>query len=138
VLPKFGPGPYLWAAVLLFITLFACLGAPTLWDPDEAHYAETSREMIETGDWLVPHYNQQPFFDKPALFHWIQGASMRLLGPSELSARATPEHRLATFRLNRWNPAYRYYVNRHTATQPCWRARTSFASYWLRPRLFTA
>lgn len=87
MLPKFGPGPYLWAAVLLFITLFVGLGTPTFWDPDEAHYAETSREMIETGDWIAPHYNQQPFFDKPALFHWLQGASMRLFGPSEFSAR---------------------------------------------------
>jgi hypothetical protein len=29
-------------------------------------------------------------------------------------ARATPDDRVATMMLNRWNPAYRYYVERHT------------------------
>jgi len=37
-------------AALLFVVLFWRLGTPTFWDPDEAHYAETSREMIATGD----------------------------------------------------------------------------------------
>lgn len=72
---------------MLCLTLFVRLGTPTFWDPDEAHYAETSREMILTGDWVAPYYDEKPFFDKPALFHWIQGASMQLFGPSELAAR---------------------------------------------------
>jgi 4-amino-4-deoxy-L-arabinose transferase-like glycosyltransferase len=79
--------PCLGIIALLCLTLFVRLGTPTFWDPDEAHYAQTSREMIDTGDWIAPYYNEQPFFDKPALFHWIQGAAMRVLGPSELAAR---------------------------------------------------
>src|SRR5262245_58421490 len=63
-------------AVILFIVLFWQLGVPTFWDPDEAHYAETSRELIVSGDWFAPYYNERPFFDKPILFHWFQGASM--------------------------------------------------------------
>jgi len=31
------------STVLLFVVLFWRLGTPTFWDPDEAHYAETSR-----------------------------------------------------------------------------------------------
>ena len=53
------------AALVLFVVLFWRLGAPSFWDPDEAHYAETTRELITTGDWLAPYYNDQPFFDKP-------------------------------------------------------------------------
>ena len=34
------------ATSLVFVVLFWRLGTPTFWDPDEAHYAETSREMI--------------------------------------------------------------------------------------------
>jgi 4-amino-4-deoxy-L-arabinose transferase-like glycosyltransferase len=82
-----GTLPYLGLAAMLCLTLFVRLGTPSFWDPDEAHYAQTSREMIDSGDWVAPYYNEQPFFDKPALFHWLQGASMRLLGPSELAAR---------------------------------------------------
>jgi 4-amino-4-deoxy-L-arabinose transferase-like glycosyltransferase len=77
-------------AALLFIVLFWRLGVPTFWDPDEAHYAETSRELLRTGDWLAPYYNEQPFFDKPILFHWLQGAAMAAVGVDEFGARLAP------------------------------------------------
>jgi 4-amino-4-deoxy-L-arabinose transferase-like glycosyltransferase len=77
-------------AALLFVVLFWRLGTPTFWDPDEAHYAETSREMIATGDWWAPHFNEQPFFDKPVLFHQLQAAAMRTISDPELGARAVP------------------------------------------------
>jgi 4-amino-4-deoxy-L-arabinose transferase-like glycosyltransferase len=77
-------------AALLFVVLFFRLGAPTFWDPDEAHYAETSREMFATGDWWAPYYNAEPFFDKPVLFHQLQGAAMRVFGPTEFAARLVP------------------------------------------------
>src|SRR3954471_5632050 len=75
---------------LLFVVLFWRLGIPTFWDPDEAHYAETSREMIATSDWSAPFYNEEPFFDKPVLFHQLQGTFMRLTGDPEFGARLVP------------------------------------------------
>jgi 4-amino-4-deoxy-L-arabinose transferase-like glycosyltransferase len=78
------------ATSLVFVVLFWRLGAPTFWDPDEAHYAETSREMIATADWSAPFYNEQPFFDKPVLFHQLQGTAMRLFGDPEFGARFVP------------------------------------------------
>jgi 4-amino-4-deoxy-L-arabinose transferase-like glycosyltransferase len=78
------------AAVLIFVVLFWRLGEPTFWDPDEAHYAESSREMLATGDWLAPHYNGQPFFDKPFLFHALQATAMRVVGADEFGARLVP------------------------------------------------
>lgn len=82
-----GAVPFIGWALLLFIVLFWRLGSATFWDPDEAHYAQTTREMVATGDWLAPHYNGHPFFDKPAVFHVLQGASMAALGPTEFAAR---------------------------------------------------
>jgi 4-amino-4-deoxy-L-arabinose transferase-like glycosyltransferase len=76
--------------VLVFVVLFWRLGSATFWDPDEAHYAQTSREMIVSHDYWAPHYNGQPFFDKPALFHQLQAAAMHLVGPNELGARLVP------------------------------------------------
>src|SRR3954452_6367991 len=78
------------ATSLLFIVLFWRLGAPTFWDPDEAHYAETSREMIAPADWSAPFYNEQPFFDKPVLFRQLQGTAMRLVRDPEFGARLVP------------------------------------------------
>ena len=78
------------ATSLVFVVLFWRLGTPTFWDPDEAHYAETSREMIATSDWSAPFYNEQPFFDKPVLFHQLQGTAMRLFSDPELGARLVP------------------------------------------------
>jgi 4-amino-4-deoxy-L-arabinose transferase-like glycosyltransferase len=78
------------AALLVFVVLFWRLGTPTFWDPDEAHYAETSREMIATSDWSAPFYNEQPFFDKPVLFHQLQGTAMRLVRDPEFGARLVP------------------------------------------------
>ena len=74
-------------AALLFVVLFWQLGSASFWDPDEAHYAEASREMLRTGDWLAPYYNEQPFFDKPILFYWLQAAGMAVAGQNETGAR---------------------------------------------------
>ena len=83
-------GVVLLTVTLLFTVLFWRLGEPTFWDPDEAHYAETTREMLATGDWWAPFYNEQPFFDKPVLFHQLQATAMRLVDDAELGARLVP------------------------------------------------
>jgi len=74
----------------VFVVLFWRLGASSFWDPDEAHYAETTRELIVTGDWWAPYYNEQPFFDKPIFFHQLQAAAMLVAGQNELGARLVP------------------------------------------------
>ncbi len=79
--------PYLGWGGLLFVVLLWRLGEPTFWDPDEAHYAQTTRELVSDGHGFAPFYNQQPFFDKPIFFHLVQATAMRLWGPTELAAR---------------------------------------------------
>jgi len=75
-----------WVAIA-WIVVFWRLGYSSLMDPDEAHYAELTREMLRSHSWLVPLLDGKPFIDKPILFHWLQGASVALLGESELAAR---------------------------------------------------
>ena len=75
---------------LAYVVLFWRLGASHFWDPDEAHYAQTSREMVVSGDWWAPYFNGQPFFDKPVLFHQLQAAAMVAFGPTEFAARLVP------------------------------------------------
>jgi 4-amino-4-deoxy-L-arabinose transferase-like glycosyltransferase len=47
--------------------------------------------MVETGDWLVPRYQGEPFFDKPVLAYWLMAAAFEALGgPSPGAARLVP------------------------------------------------
>jgi 4-amino-4-deoxy-L-arabinose transferase-like glycosyltransferase len=91
-----------WIAIC-WIVVFWRLGYSSLLDPDEAHYAELTREMLHSGSWLVPLLDGKPFIDKPVLFHWLQGASVALLGESEFSARLPSAlAALVVFATTRW------------------------------------
>jgi 4-amino-4-deoxy-L-arabinose transferase-like glycosyltransferase len=56
-------------------------------DRDEPRFAEASREMIERGDYIVPHFNNQLRLDKPPLAYWAQVASFRVLGQNDFATR---------------------------------------------------
>jgi 4-amino-4-deoxy-L-arabinose transferase-like glycosyltransferase len=77
----------------LLATLLACavllplLGHKPLTNWDEGIYAEISREMLSIGV-LVPHWNYQPWFEKPPLMLWITAVFFKLFGIHEFWARA--------------------------------------------------
>jgi 4-amino-4-deoxy-L-arabinose transferase-like glycosyltransferase len=56
-------------------------------DRDEPRFAEASREMIESGDYIVPHFNNQLRLDKPPLAYWAQIASYKIFGENDFAAR---------------------------------------------------
>ena len=53
----------------------------------EIYFLDAARAMVETGDWLVPRYRGQPFFDKPALAYWLMAASMSVAGQTAAAGR---------------------------------------------------
>jgi 4-amino-4-deoxy-L-arabinose transferase-like glycosyltransferase len=75
-----------WLALALF-TFFFLLGSRSLNEPDEGRYSEIAREMIETGDWLVPHLWYLPHLDKPPMTYWFVAASIKILGQNEWAVR---------------------------------------------------
>jgi 4-amino-4-deoxy-L-arabinose transferase-like glycosyltransferase len=75
------------AALLACIVLLPLLGHKPLTNWDEGIYAEISREMLSLGV-LVPHWNYQPWFEKPPLMLWITAALFKVFGVSEVWARA--------------------------------------------------
>ena len=93
---------FVWIAIG-WIVVFWRLGYASLLDPDEAHYAELTREMMHSGSWLVPLLDGKPFIDKPVLFHWLQGASVLFLGETEFAARLpTAVSAVGLFAITRW------------------------------------
>lgn len=80
--------PWTWllaiAAVWLYIPF---IGGVSLFDWDEINFAEISREMIMTGDYLNIQVNYKPFFEKPPFFFWLQVLSMKVFGINEFAAR---------------------------------------------------
>jgi 4-amino-4-deoxy-L-arabinose transferase-like glycosyltransferase len=77
-------------AILFFgCVLFHVVGTWTLplLDRDEPRFAEASREMIERGDYVVPHFNGDLRLDKPPLAYWAQAASYRIFGENDFAAR---------------------------------------------------
>jgi 4-amino-4-deoxy-L-arabinose transferase-like glycosyltransferase len=73
--------------LLAALTFFAGLGRGAITDADEAFYAEASREMVASGDWITPYYNYETRFQKPILYYWLTAATYLATGPTELGAR---------------------------------------------------
>ncbi len=73
--------------IAIVLGCFFGLGAAGLFDLDEGLYATAARQMVESGDWLVPRVGTGAFFDKPPLTYWLQALSMKVFGFTPLAAR---------------------------------------------------
>jgi len=69
------------------LVYIAPLGIRPFFVPDEFRYAEIPREMLASGDWVVPRLNGLRYFEKPPLGYWINAASMALFGQNRFAAR---------------------------------------------------
>jgi 4-amino-4-deoxy-L-arabinose transferase-like glycosyltransferase len=60
--------------LVLGIALFLWqLGATGLVDETPPLFAASARAMAESGQWLIPHVNGLPRYDKPPLIYWLMG-----------------------------------------------------------------
>ena len=58
-----------------------------LWDRDEPRYAQASRQMLESGNWVVPRLMDEDRPVKPVFIYWCQATAMRLFGDTAFAAR---------------------------------------------------
>lgn len=72
----------------LFVAVWlANLDVRKLIKSDEGRYAEIAREMVATGDWITPRYNDLKYFYKPPLQYWATAAAYEAFGVDEWTAR---------------------------------------------------
>ena len=74
-------------AILVALLVLAEPFQVPLVDPDEGRYAEIPREMLASGDWVLPHQNGLVYIEKPPLAYWLVAGSYRLFGVNEEAAR---------------------------------------------------
>jgi len=79
--------PWAWIglAALAAVLYLPNLGAYDLWAPDEPRFGQVVREMLASGDWIVPRVNNEIYTDKPPLLFWIV-ALLALLQGGEVTA----------------------------------------------------
>ena len=73
-----------WRVLALLALVFACLlpgffSIPVV-DRDEARFAQASRQMLESGDYVVPRLGEETRFKKPIGIYWLQTAAAQLTG----------------------------------------------------------
>ncbi|KTD65805.1 ArnT family glycosyltransferase [Legionella spiritensis] len=78
--------------LLLLLALFSLLlmlpgmaGLPVI-DRDEAHFAQASRQMAQSGNYFQVRFQDKTRFQKPPGINWLQAASVQLFGNADLSS----------------------------------------------------
>jgi len=75
------------------LIIFACfygLGSYPLLDHNEGMYAAIARDMLHSGDFIIPHLNGLPYLEKPPLLFWLMAVSMSVFGEHEWATRLVP------------------------------------------------
>lgn len=68
--------------------LFYRLGEPNFYHlRNESRRAEIAREMIATGNWLIPQLEEETILTKPPIFYWSVALCSLTSGVTELTAR---------------------------------------------------
>lgn len=82
-LDRYGKSDLLPVAALICIGLVLFLPGSLLrdvWGPDEVRYARIAHEMVQSGQWMLPHVNYEVYSDKPPMLFWLIAISATLLG----------------------------------------------------------
>src|SRR5439155_2791855 len=58
-----------------------------LWDRDEPRNAQAARQMLVSGDWVVPHFLDKVRTAKPPFTAWCQASAMAIFGQNSFAAR---------------------------------------------------
>ncbi|MBA3537957.1 MAG: glycosyltransferase family 39 protein [Tatlockia sp.] len=68
----------------LLVFLPGIAGMPVI-DRDEAHFAQASRQMLQTGNYFQIRFQEKTRFQKPPGINWLQAASVKFLSDANAS-----------------------------------------------------
>jgi 4-amino-4-deoxy-L-arabinose transferase-like glycosyltransferase len=75
-------GPVLAAVIAFLAGLPGLIAVPPL-DRDESRFAQATAQMLESGDFTVIRFQEEPRFKKPVGIHWLQAASVSIFSNAE-------------------------------------------------------
>jgi 4-amino-4-deoxy-L-arabinose transferase-like glycosyltransferase len=84
-----GPARYqLFLILLSGLVFLGCLiSLPSLMDDVDAAHGSLARNMIESGDWVIPHLDGVAYVEKPPLPYWMIAGAFRIFGVHDWAAR---------------------------------------------------
>jgi len=69
----------LWFMLVALVIIGAGIGLRDPWPADEPRFALSARQMVESGNWLIPHRGSELYSDKPPAFMAMQAATFELV-----------------------------------------------------------
>ncbi|MHA3737276.1 lipid IV(A) 4-amino-4-deoxy-L-arabinosyltransferase [Pseudomonas sp. Eth.TT006] len=75
--------------LLLAFVVFYLLPLMThgLWIPDETRYGQISQEMLQSGNWVAPHFMGIRYFEKPIAGYWMIAIGQAIFGENLFGVR---------------------------------------------------
>ncbi len=107
--------------MLIFIPGIAKL---SVIDRDEAHFAQASRQMLQTGNFFQVRYQDKTRFQKPPGINWLQASSVKLF--STANATAIWPYRIPSFLGALFSILLTYFLSRYLAGELAARLAAAF------------
>jgi 4-amino-4-deoxy-L-arabinose transferase-like glycosyltransferase len=73
--------------VAALVFLGCMVSPPGLMDDVDAAHGQLARNMLQSGDWIIPHLDGVVYVEKPPLPYWIIAVSFRVFGVHDWAAR---------------------------------------------------